>query len=696
MRLGKKLYAVLAVFLLALVGMQAAVTYVGDVQGHVNVMDFGAHANVADDSTQAFTDAALYVKRRFNGGVVQIPAGQFSVTNVPLIPGVEYKGAGGSHEGGGSATIVKLPANAAAGSSVFRLYGALVDEYFDGGGLRDLEINGQCFSGDASMPTAPTTTVEAEKKRGLDFRQSTRYLISAVDTTNDIVTTSSNHNVVTGLPVNVSIGSGGTLPTGLSAQPTYYYGRAVAANQVSFYDTSAHATAGGATGRVDITAAGAGTFYVARTIVGIHKFNIDHCYFHHLDEGVRGSCIIDRSLVTYSSFKYCYVGFQGQEHPHFVYGDFRNCYLGLTGRFSDMILGDTNTFAYNYYGLAPYGTDNGGSSYKFNSSASFYLNNCRVAASFFKNVVGLTISNACTVPPGTLIVGSDADITDYPYSGSIGVRIQGNNNIVAGEYGEGTAGDSFGKAAIMFDKGGNQGQVLSENQIISANFNLACGECIIGGDTNQTTPLFSSGSWGACHNNSVRNCVADIVGQRFIFMVSANGTCQYWNVSNNSIYLSTGGTTPIGATDGIMEGAWYTGTEFSDNRVYNVNAACGSAIEGSPTNLTGVRFVDNQFVGTFSQTAIKTPVSFSGCYFKGNSGYVSEAKGEVMLAGTTPVNVAHTLAQTPLISDVQLTPQADVGSGVRYWVSAVDGTNITVVASGASTAKLNWSVRLSP
>lgn len=57
-----------------------------------------------------------------------------------------------------------------------------------------------------------------------------------------------------------SLGGAGTgaLPGGL-AESTNYYTRAVDANTLSLYDTSAHAIAGGGTGLVDITSVGSGT-----------------------------------------------------------------------------------------------------------------------------------------------------------------------------------------------------------------------------------------------------------------------------------------------------------------------------------------------------------------------------------------------------------------------------------------------------
>lgn len=87
---------------------------------------------------------------------------------------------------------------------------------------------------------------------------------TAVDADTDTITKTA-HGFSTGDCVNVSTST--TLPTGISADTGYYVNR-VSSSTFKLYDTRAHAVAGGATGLVNITAAGAGNHTFA-SLVGI-------------------------------------------------------------------------------------------------------------------------------------------------------------------------------------------------------------------------------------------------------------------------------------------------------------------------------------------------------------------------------------------------------------------------------------------
>lgn len=81
-------------------------------------------------------------------------------------------------------------------------------------------------------------------------------LFGLCDPTADTFTRTA-HGVITGQAVRfAALDSVVPLPGGLAAATTYY-AAAVDANTLKFYDTQAHAFAGGATGLVDITSAGA-------------------------------------------------------------------------------------------------------------------------------------------------------------------------------------------------------------------------------------------------------------------------------------------------------------------------------------------------------------------------------------------------------------------------------------------------------
>lgn len=87
---------------------------------------------------------------------------------------------------------------------------------------------------------------------------------TAVNADTDTITKTA-HGFSTGDCVNVSTST--TLPTGISADTGYYVNR-VSSSAFKLYDTRAHAVAGGATGLVNITAAGAGN-HTFTSLVGI-------------------------------------------------------------------------------------------------------------------------------------------------------------------------------------------------------------------------------------------------------------------------------------------------------------------------------------------------------------------------------------------------------------------------------------------
>ena len=91
-----------------------------------------------------------------------------------------------------------------------------------------------------------------------DFNTPRRF-IASVNTGTSVITTQIAHNQITGR--GVVIDSTGALPTGLTANTTYFLNVA-SATTVKLYDTAAHAIAGGGTGLVAITGAGSGSIYM--------------------------------------------------------------------------------------------------------------------------------------------------------------------------------------------------------------------------------------------------------------------------------------------------------------------------------------------------------------------------------------------------------------------------------------------------
>lgn len=83
---------------------------------------------------------------------------------------------------------------------------------------------------------------------------------TGVNTTTDVITLDAAHGYSNGDPAYFQ-DQGGTAPTGLT-DGSLYYVRSESSTTITLYDTSAHAIAGGATGRADITATGSGTQYI--------------------------------------------------------------------------------------------------------------------------------------------------------------------------------------------------------------------------------------------------------------------------------------------------------------------------------------------------------------------------------------------------------------------------------------------------
>lgn len=652
---------------------------------YFNVVRYGADPTGADDSSSAFTDAVNDAVDA-GGGVVLIPAGEFIVENVPVHEKVFFEGVGAcSSVLGASTSKLKLPASPSAGAAIFRL-GFGDYESFESAGISRCELDGGQFSATAYFPTSPTTTVEMNKLRGIDMRYSTPISISSNDYANGVLTTSAPHNLTTGDTFVLVVGTSGVLPADSSPQPSYKYARVISPTEVAGYDTAAHAAAGGATGLQVYSDAGIFPYSIARCCTVLLRFSIRDCYIHHFDEGVRGSCTSDRSLTEYTWIRHNYVGVQGQEHPKFSYSDIRFNYLGITGRFADWMFGSTNNVNQNFYGISPYGTDKGSNAYKFNTGSTTYINNSTFGGAFFQNVVALTISENCTVLPGTLICGSASDSAPYTYTNAIGIRVQGQKNLISGTFGENGATTSFGKCAILLDKAGTAGAVNPDITIDGAMFLLSAGAAIQGGNSNETTPLFGTGSYGAFERLVVRNCSAALQGQRFIHLRSGNGFITYTTIANNDVRFLTGGTSPIGASDGIIEGAFYTGTDIVNNRIYAVSGTVGSAIEFGPNAAGNTRVLDNRFDGSYSAASLFSPTIPTGCVIRNNAGFTTEATGLVGMAdGASTATVTHGLALTPEMRQTMVTLLGVTLGPTAFKVGTPTSTQFTITANTAVT-----------
>ena len=84
----------------------------------------------------------------------------------------------------------------------------------------------------------------------------------------------------------------------------------------------------------------------------------------------------------------------------------------------------------------------------------------------------------------------------------------------------------------------------------------------------------------------------------------------------------------------------------------------------------------------------------SGLKVSGVPTYVTQNQGNDSITAATTKTVAHGLAYAPDKADIIIQPTSDVGSGIRYWVSAADGTNFTLTTSGAATFTFGWLAKI--
>jgi hypothetical protein len=304
-RLLTKRSAILALALLSLTALAAVpsvVSYVGGIPGRVNVEDFGAKPN-GIDCTDAYNDAADYLKRRFGGGVVEFGGGTYALLNAKLIEGVSIQGVGMRSGFTGKGVTTLKHANPSAGGSMFRIY----CEGNTAKGYTDLDVTianstdivtcsaahgwsaGQpvkLYPKGGPMPTGgseivqyyagPATNGGAMGGTTLRLYDTAANAITGGSTgvnnftTDGFVFTAATTDLCSSNPHPfkpgdaVQVASTTTLPAGLSASTTYYVGRPGGTN-FYLYTSSGNAITGGATGLVDITDTGTGTHTVYKT-----------------------------------------------------------------------------------------------------------------------------------------------------------------------------------------------------------------------------------------------------------------------------------------------------------------------------------------------------------------------------------------------------------------------------------------------
>ncbi len=140
--------------------------------------------------------------------------------------------------------------------------------------------------------------------------------------------------------------------------------------------------------------------------------------------------------------------------------------------------------------------------------------------------------------------------------------------------------------------------------------------------------------------------------------------------------------------------------------------------EAYGVTITGCRFEDHADGNDTAQHAIDIDgdvfVIVNGCNiagtkWRGSRLRLGEARSRIIIAncngirtqnsgafttdGSQSYQVEHGLSVTPRPHEVMLTPQGDMGSGVRWWVSAVDDKTFTVAFAGSPDGPaMSWRV----
>lgn len=197
-----------------------------------------------------------------NGTVTTASGASYTLSEKPAF--VAHESADSAGGSGNSSKVfgVDVTEQGAGGDNVVEV--ALVQ-----GGEGYVEVPGVSFSGGGGSGAAATATISGGKVTGFTVTNSgssyetlptvtvqvpvLTVATSGVNTGTDTITYT-GHSQATATAVEYNNG-GGTSITGLTSGTTYYV-RSTGANTFTLYDTAEHATAGGATGLMDLTGTG--------------------------------------------------------------------------------------------------------------------------------------------------------------------------------------------------------------------------------------------------------------------------------------------------------------------------------------------------------------------------------------------------------------------------------------------------------
>jgi hypothetical protein len=83
---------------------------------------------------------------------------------------------------------------------------------------------------------------------------------------------------------------------------------------------------------------------------------------------------------------------------------------------------------------------------------------------------------------------------------------------------------------------------------------------------------------------------------------------------------------------------------------------------------------------------------------RNNIAWATEANGTATVANaTTSIVVTHSLAVTPALANISVTPTNNLGTATKFWISNATNTQFTInvdASPGATTATFAWSIRM--
>jgi len=129
------------------------------------------------------------------------------------------------------------------------------------------------------------------------------------------------------------------------------------------------------------------------------------------------------------------------------------------------------------------------------------------------------------------------------------------------------------------------------------------------------------------------------------------------------------------------------------DNIFREGTAGGACVKNTSTGEDYINVHDNIF--SVTTAPISLPSNANGRVAR-NLGYVTETSGTATVAnGQTSVDVTHSLAITPSINDINVTPTNTMGNAQKYYISDIGASTFRINVDqdpGATTATFSWSI----